>query len=101
MFSFILSFFLTVMCCEIIYFLTLYYFVCITFFFVFIMSLPLFCYLLSPPAGDSVEQPLKLLSASMDKTMILWGPEEDSGMWMELVKSLCLLLNKYFNWKKN
>uniref|UniRef100_A0A8C1URD5 Elongator complex protein 2 n=1 Tax=Cyprinus carpio TaxID=7962 RepID=A0A8C1URD5_CYPCA len=41
-----------------------------------------------PPCvkGDLVEQPLKLLSASMDKTMILWGPEEDSGMWVELVR---------------
>uniref|UniRef100_A0A8C1EAM5 Elongator complex protein 2 n=2 Tax=Cyprinus carpio TaxID=7962 RepID=A0A8C1EAM5_CYPCA len=41
-----------------------------------------------PPCvkGDSVEQPLKLLSASVDKTMILWGPEEDSGMWVELVR---------------
>ncbi|XDV34745.1 hypothetical protein PO909_004873 [Leuciscus waleckii] len=41
-----------------------------------------------PPCvkGDSVEQPLKLLSASMDKTMILWGPEEDSGVWVELVR---------------
>uniref|UniRef100_A0A672SDU5 Elongator complex protein 2 n=1 Tax=Sinocyclocheilus grahami TaxID=75366 RepID=A0A672SDU5_SINGR len=38
------------------------------------------------PPCDSVEQPLKLLSASMDKTMILWGPEEDSGMWVELVR---------------
>ncbi|XP_055075443.2 elongator complex protein 2 [Misgurnus anguillicaudatus] len=36
--------------------------------------------------GDSVEQPLKLLSASMDKTMILWGPEEDSGVWVEQVR---------------
>ncbi|XP_056335527.1 elongator complex protein 2 [Danio aesculapii] len=41
-----------------------------------------------PPSvkGDSVEQSLKLLSASMDKTMILWGPEEDSGMWVEMVR---------------
>uniref|UniRef100_A0A8C1JKB5 Elongator complex protein 2 n=1 Tax=Cyprinus carpio TaxID=7962 RepID=A0A8C1JKB5_CYPCA len=38
------------------------------------------------PPCDLVEQPLKLLSASMDKTMILWGPEEDSGMWVELVR---------------
>ncbi|KAI7798441.1 elongator complex protein 2 [Triplophysa rosa] len=36
--------------------------------------------------GDIVEQPLKLLSASMDKTMILWGPEEDSGVWVEQVR---------------
>ncbi|XP_051948383.1 elongator complex protein 2-like isoform X2 [Xyrauchen texanus] len=35
--------------------------------------------------GDSVDQPLKLLSASMDKTMILWGPEED-GVWVEQVR---------------
>ncbi|TRY84309.1 hypothetical protein DNTS_025420 [Danionella cerebrum] len=39
-----------------------------------------------PPCGQGncVEQPLRLLSASMDKTMILWGPEEDSGMWVEM-----------------
>ncbi|XP_066530537.1 elongator complex protein 2 [Hoplias malabaricus] len=36
--------------------------------------------------GDSVEQPLSLLSASMDKTMILWGPEEASGVWVEKVR---------------
>ncbi|XP_031441816.1 elongator complex protein 2 isoform X2 [Clupea harengus] len=33
-----------------------------------------------------VQQPLSLLSASMDKTMILWGPEEDSGVWVEQVR---------------
>lgn len=47
---------------------------------------------LSPPAGDSVEQPLKLLSASMDKTMILWGPEEDSGVWVDQVGHLAYYL---------
>lgn len=33
------------------------------------------------PVGGSVA----LLSASMDKTMILWGPEEASGVWLEQV----------------
>lgn len=47
----------------------------------------------SPPAGDIVEQPLKLLSASMDKTMILWGPEEDSGVWVDQVSHLDDKLN--------
>ncbi|XP_030644791.1 elongator complex protein 2 [Chanos chanos] len=36
--------------------------------------------------GDSMKQPLSLLSASMDKTMILWGPEEESGVWVEQVR---------------
>uniref|UniRef100_A0A8C5F925 Elongator complex protein 2 n=1 Tax=Gadus morhua TaxID=8049 RepID=A0A8C5F925_GADMO len=31
-------------------------------------------------------QPLSLLSASMDKTMILWAPEEASGVWVEQVR---------------
>ncbi|XP_076864846.1 elongator complex protein 2 [Brachyhypopomus gauderio] len=36
-------------------------------------------------AGGCLEQPLSLLSASMDKTMILWGPEE-TGVWVEQVR---------------
>ncbi|KAK3587822.1 hypothetical protein CHS0354_019687 [Potamilus streckersoni] len=31
-------------------------------------------------------QPIFLLSASMDKTMILWKPEKDSGVWIEAVR---------------
>ncbi|KAI4879565.1 hypothetical protein NFI96_012594 [Prochilodus magdalenae] len=43
-----------------------------------------------PPVnkGGSVEQPLSLLSASMDKTMILWGPEDASGVWVEKAAGL-------------
>lgn len=29
---------------------------------------------------------MRLLSASMDKTMILWAPDEESGVWLEQVK---------------
>ncbi|XP_077165816.1 elongator complex protein 2 isoform X2 [Paroedura picta] len=32
------------------------------------------------------EQPMRLLSASMDKTIILWAPEEESGVWLEQVR---------------
>ncbi|XP_053323671.1 elongator complex protein 2 isoform X2 [Spea bombifrons] len=34
----------------------------------------------------SIVQPMCLLSASMDKTMILWGPDEESGVWLEQVR---------------
>ncbi|XP_053570557.1 elongator complex protein 2 [Bombina bombina] len=34
----------------------------------------------------SIIQPMSLLSASMDKTMILWGPDEESGVWLERVR---------------
>ncbi|CAL8296481.1 unnamed protein product [Lota lota] len=36
--------------------------------------------------GGQLQQPLSLLSASMDKTMILWAPEEGSGVWVEQVR---------------
>ncbi|XP_067111655.1 elongator complex protein 2 [Osmerus mordax] len=40
-----------------------------------------------PPVtkGGALRQPLSLLSASMDKTMILWAPEEE-GVWVEQVR---------------
>ncbi|XP_068708874.1 elongator complex protein 2-like isoform X1 [Montipora foliosa] len=31
-------------------------------------------------------QPMALLSASMDKTLMLWSPDEDSGVWVEKVR---------------
>ena len=34
----------------------------------------------------SPEQTLSLLSASIDKTLILWQPSEESGIWMEKVR---------------
>ncbi|KAL7984603.1 hypothetical protein Chor_003173 [Crotalus horridus] len=33
-----------------------------------------------------MEQPMRLLSASMDKTVILWSPDDESGMWLEQVR---------------
>ncbi|XP_069769740.1 elongator complex protein 2 [Narcine bancroftii] len=33
-----------------------------------------------------LEQPLSLLSASMDKTMILWALDEESDVWLEQVR---------------
>ncbi|XP_059152912.1 elongator complex protein 2-like [Physella acuta] len=37
-------------------------------------------------ASGGCHQPLKLLSASMDKTMILWSPDLATGLWMEEVR---------------
>ncbi|XP_040840843.1 elongator complex protein 2 isoform X6 [Ochotona curzoniae] len=36
--------------------------------------------------GGVLQQPMRLLSASMDKTMILWAPDEESGVWLEQVR---------------
>ncbi|KAH0618021.1 hypothetical protein JD844_016940 [Phrynosoma platyrhinos] len=33
-----------------------------------------------------MEQPMRLLSASMDKTVILWAPDDESGVWLEQVR---------------
>ncbi|XP_015754768.1 PREDICTED: elongator complex protein 2-like [Acropora digitifera] len=35
---------------------------------------------------ETFSQPLSLLSASMDKTLMLWSPDEDSGVWIEKVR---------------
>lgn len=29
---------------------------------------------------------MSLLSASMDKTLIVWAPDKESGVWLEKVK---------------
>ncbi|XP_068792398.1 elongator complex protein 2 isoform X2 [Struthio camelus] len=34
----------------------------------------------------SMQQPMRILSASMDKTVILWAPDEQSGVWLEQVR---------------
>ncbi|XP_073534712.1 elongator complex protein 2 isoform X3 [Phyllobates terribilis] len=36
--------------------------------------------------GGSIVQTMSLLSASMDKTMILWEPDEETGVWLEQVR---------------
>ncbi|XP_031562089.1 elongator complex protein 2-like [Actinia tenebrosa] len=36
--------------------------------------------------GSSSTQPLCLLSASFDKTLIIWRPDEESGVWLEMVR---------------
>lgn len=48
-------------------------------------NLHIFNMCLSPPADDELQQSARLLSASMDKTMIIWAPEEGSGVWVEQV----------------
>ncbi|XP_036061180.1 elongator complex protein 2 [Onychomys torridus] len=42
---------------------------------------------LPPFYKDGVlQQKVRLLSVSTDKSMILWGPEDDSGVWLEQVR---------------
>lgn len=43
-----------------------------------------------PPESSSIVgtecyQPLSILSASMDKTMMIWQPEKTTGIWMNMV----------------
>lgn len=37
--------------------------------------------------GGKLHQDMCLLSVSMDKTMILWQPEAESGVWTEQVRN--------------
>ena len=46
----------------------------------------------------SITQPMSLLTASMDKTLIVWTPEEDSGVWLEKVQ---FLYNSRAWWEKH
>jgi hypothetical protein len=33
--------------------------------------------------ADDVLQPARLLSSSLDKTMVMWRPDAESGVWIE------------------
>ncbi|KAG0458283.1 hypothetical protein HPP92_023440 [Vanilla planifolia] len=35
--------------------------------------------------GDKIHQPMSILSASMDKTMMIWRPEKNTGIWLNMV----------------
>ncbi|XP_031251939.1 elongator complex protein 2 [Pistacia vera] len=39
----------------------------------------------APSDGIAYQQPLSILSASMDKTMMIWQPEKTTGIWMNVV----------------
>lgn len=41
--------------------------------------------LIASKEGNDCCQPLSILSASMDKTMMIWQPEKTSGVWMNVV----------------
>ncbi|CAA0839824.1 Elongator complex protein 2 [Striga hermonthica] len=40
---------------------------------------------LSIDGSDFIHQPQSILSASMDKTMMIWQPEKTTGIWMNMV----------------
>ncbi|RZF41054.1 hypothetical protein LSTR_LSTR002686 [Laodelphax striatellus] len=33
--------------------------------------------------NGTIKQPMELLTASLDKTLIVWAPDKDSGVWLE------------------
>lgn len=41
---------------------------------------------------NGYHQPMKLLTASMDKTMIIWAPDEDAGVWVEQVSRTLIVI---------
>ena len=45
------------------------------------------------PETGQLHQPMRLLSASMDKTMIIWSPDELDKVWVEQVGLLLLPLS--------
>nr|CAD7202569.1 unnamed protein product [Timema douglasi] len=40
----------------------------------------------SVAGDDGSRQPLSLLSSSLDKTLVLWAPDEQSGVWLDAVR---------------
>lgn len=38
-----------------------------------------------PSSVDECQQPISILSASMDKTMMIWKPEKTTGIWVNMV----------------
>ncbi|XP_074003066.1 elongator complex protein 2 isoform X4 [Numenius arquata] len=38
------------------------------------------------PKDGSMQQPMRILSASMDKTVIIWEPDKETGVWLEQVR---------------
>nr|CAD7578291.1 unnamed protein product [Timema californicum] len=40
----------------------------------------------SVTGDDGSRQPLSLLSSSLDKTLVLWAPDEQSGVWLDAVR---------------
>ena len=58
----------------------------------FLSSIIITTFIFNFTEDGTFTQPMSLLSASMDKTLIVWIPDKESGVWLEKVNTKFIFL---------